>query len=338
MSSDPPAGGRAGRASAESERPWRRLPTAALPIALHPAPGTIDDVIDLPPGSAATLAEALPDGSLRAWRWRETGETGFYPASSIKWITAAMAVDWLDELALHSTATLRPAMPRRGESAEPQHAPTVFRDALLAMLTHSDNDAFNTLQEAVGFEETFDAMRRWGCRHAIIRRNFARPRRGDSRAFVVRDPEGKSVTVPARPGVALPLSSDTRPPPLGNPEANFATADDLVRCAAASLMGPTRHASAFDLIPMGLACPEPRDIARGLGDLAAARDGGLGFCVLSKPGWWPPERANVELAYIHEQGSQRHFFLCLFVQEREAAAREATRRAASAIFARLLAH
>jgi len=322
--------------SADSERPWLRLPETALPIELQPAPGTIDDAIDLPAASAMTLAEALPDGSLRAWRWRGTGEVGFYPASSIKWVTAAMAVQWLDELALHSTATLQPAISEGRETAVPAPSQTVFRDALLAMLTHSDNDAFNTLQEVVGFGETFDAMRSWGCRHAIIRRNFGRPRRGDSRAFVARDPDGKCITLPARQGFALPLSGDTRPPPWGNPEANFATADDLVRCAAASLMGPIRDATAFDLIPTGLACPEPRDVAHGLGDLAAACNGGLGFTVLSKPGWWPPDRANVELAYIHEKHSDRHFFLCIFVQEHEAAARAAVRRAAAATLGRVL--
>lgn len=331
MSSSTPAAG----ARADAERPWCRLPKAVFPLELRPGPGVIDDTVDLPPASAVTVAEVLPDGVLRAWRWRATGRLGFYPASSIKWITAAMAVLWLDRLGLHSTATLCPEEGSDTDGATGKPPPVVFRDALLAMLTHSDNAAFNVLQEAVGFRETFDAMQAWGCRDAIIRRNFERPRRTDSRAFVVRGHDGKRVDFPPRPNTALPLSGDTRPPPLGNPESNYATPDDLVRCAAATLMGPTRDAAAFDLIPMGLACPQPRDIALGLGDLAGTRAGNLGFTVLSKPGWWPPDRANVELAYVHEHRSGRHFFACIFVQAEEAAARAATRRAAAAIFDRL---
>ncbi|NJN35977.1 MAG: serine hydrolase [Nitrospiraceae bacterium] len=89
--------------------------------------------------------------------------------------------------------------------------PRTLRDLLLDMLVLSDNDAFNTLQETVGFADTFQAMRSWGLTHGIIRRHFTRPHWNHSRPIrVVR--RGEVVcNLPARPPVDLPLNS--RPPP-----------------------------------------------------------------------------------------------------------------------------
>lgn len=321
----------------DEARPWLALPESRFPVELEePAnPGLLDDAFELPEASAATVAEVQPDGSLLAWRWRGTGELGFYPASSVKWITATMTLRWLVEHGLPVTGLVGIHADPDDAERQPAVEPMVVRTALLAMLTHSDNEAFNVLQEAVGFRETFEAMRAWGCRHAIIRRNFAPVRRSTSRSIDLYGPDGKTRTLAPRLDTRLPLSTDARPPPLGNPEANFATTDDLVRSAAASLMGPARRMPGFDAMTAGLACPEPRDVAAGLDDLAREDPDPAGFTVLSKPGWWPPDRANVELAYAHDTGQNRHFFACLFVQDEEQPARDTVRRAAGAMFSRL---
>ncbi|MEO0587343.1 MAG: hypothetical protein AAF078_06870 [Planctomycetota bacterium] len=302
-----------------ADRPWERLPDLQLPIALPDGGPMLDDVVDMPPDSALTLARVEPTGEFVAWRWRGTGQLGFYPASSIKWMTAGLLAVFLDELGIPDTATLQTG----------DDAPLVIRDAVLSMLIHSSNETFNTLQEAVGFEETMAVVRAVGCERLVIRRSFGRDRRSHSRAVTLTVPEREPVVVSARLDTDLPLSSDDRPPPMGNPEANFATTDDFVRMAAWTLMGPPRRTPAFDLMPIGLAGPHPRDTAAGFNDLAIAAPDSGAFTVLSKPGWWPPEGVNVDVAYAYDHGRDRHYFASIYVEDTvEERARKTMRQAA----------
>ncbi|MEM6333063.1 MAG: hypothetical protein AAF823_06965 [Planctomycetota bacterium] len=302
-----------------SDRPWERLPELRLPIALMDGGPALNEAVDMPPNSALTLARVEPTGDFLAWRWRDTGQLGFYPASSIKWMTAGLLAVFLDGLGIPDTAALRTG----------DDPPVVIRDAVLSMLIHSSNDTFNTLQEAVGFEETMAVVRAVGCERFVMRRNFGPDRRSHSREVTLTAPGREPVVVPARLDTDMPLSSDDRPPPMGNPEANFATTDDFVRMAAWTLMGPPRDASAFDLMPIGLAGPHPRDTASGFNDLALAALESGAFTVLSKPGWWPPEGVNVDVAYAYDHGRDRHYFASIYVEDTvEERARKTMRQAA----------
>ena len=308
--------------------PWTRLPRTAGVSTLKDARSAdsevLDAAVDLPAGSALTVAEVAADGSLVAARWRGTGETLFYPASTIKWTTGALAVALMDEHNLPPEAVLcvgdRPA--------------ATLRDLVLSMLQASDNDAFNTLHEWVGTAETHAAMRAWGCTHAIVRRHFMNPRFTGSPACVARRPDGSEVAFDAKPKVDMPLSTD-RPPPDGNPEANAFTTDDLVRVGAATLMGLTRDAAAFGLFTAGLSWTCQAYVRTGLARLTANLPGHPGFVVLNKPGWWPPDGANSELNYIHDVSNDRHFFLGVYCQDTKKEAESGMAAAAEAIGAAL---
>ncbi len=292
-------------------RPWRSLPRLEAPIELRECDAKIDGLFDLPPGSAATLAQVTGDGAVHTTRWRGTGETGFYPASTIKWITGAMTVALLEAHRWPIDSVLH-----LGDDP-----PRTFRDLLLAMLVVSDNDAFNTLQETVGFAETHAWLKRWGVAHGLIRRHFRQPRYNHSRAAFVVTPTGARHPIAARPAADIPRSADPRPAPLGNPEANYFTTDDLIRIGVASLAGPLREAKDFDLFTAGLAWTNQCDVREGI----AGVPGGPPFVVLNKPGWWPPDGANCELCYLFEVGRRRHFFLAVYCQGDEATARQKIR-------------
>ncbi|BAM03453.1 serine hydrolase [Phycisphaera mikurensis] len=314
----------------DGDPPWARLPrTAGVPMlkdARSADSALLDGLFELPAGSALTVAEVAADGSLVAARWRGTGETLFYPASTIKWTTGALAVALMDEHDLPPEAVLavgdRPA--------------ATLRDLVLSMLQASDNDAFNALHEWVGTAETHAAMRSWGCTHAIVRRHFMNPRFTGSPACVARRPDGSEVVFEAKPEVDMPLSTD-RPPPDGNPEANAFTTDDLVRVGAATLMGPIRDAAAFGLFACGLSWTCQAYVRAGLARLTAGRPDRPGFVVLNKPGWWPPDGANSELNYVHDVAHGRHLFLAVYAQGTEAEAEAGVSAAAEAVGAALLA-
>lgn len=316
--------------------PWRRLPRTALPIRLADAHADIDGLFDLPEGSALTLArvDAAVDASgdpapapptLQAVRWRDSGPTGFYPASTIKWITAALTVAWMDGHGLTPDTVI----------AVGDDRPATLRDLILGCLVMSDNEAFNTLQEAAGFAETHAALRAWGVQHGLIRRHFTRPHWNHSREVRCFLPGGRIHTVDARPAADIPLNLDPRPAPLGNPEANYFTTDDFVISAAASLMGPTRDATSFPLLTQGLGWTNQNYIREGLSRVTADLPERPAFVTLSKPGWWPPDGANSEMAYVYDATDGGHYFLAIYIQgtndEARAAMTEATRHLFAAV-------
>ena len=289
--------------------PWFELPRLDLPIVLEPSGLDLRSLIELPEGSALTLAELQTDEShgrprLVAARYGQTGGQIFYPASTIKWITAAIAVEWMQRHGLNPETVIQVGDDR----------PATLRELILASLVMSDNDAFNALQEAVGFAHTHAVLRSWGVVDGLIRRHFTRPHWNHSRPVTLHPPGGPSRTLAARPAVDLPLSRDPRPAPLGNPEANAFTTDDLVRVAAATLTGPTRDCPSFPLLTAGLAWTNQNYLRRGLTRLTAQHADRPAFVTLQKPGWWPPDGANSELAYIYDVRRRRHCFLAVYIQ------------------------
>lgn len=303
--------------------PWHGLPRIDPPITLRDVAADLDDLFSLPDGSAVTLGQVDPaTHQLFAARWRDSGSTGFYPASTIKWITAAMAVAWMEEHRLDPDTVI----------AVGDDRPATLRELILSSLVMSDNEAFNTLQEAVGFAETHAAMQRWGVQHALIRRHFTRPHWNHSRAVQVFPAHGKPWTLDARPPANIPLNADARPTPLGNPESNYFTTDDFVIAAAATLMGPTRDARGFPLLTQGLGWTNQNYIRQGLTELTAHLPGRPGFVTLSKPGWWPPDGANSEVAYIYDVKRDRHFFLAIYIQGSLEVAEQVMPEAARQVF------
>lgn len=306
--------------------PWRGLPRTALPIVVEDTSADFDDLFVLPEGSALTLAEVDPaTATLRAARWRDSGSVGFYPASTIKWITVAMAVDWMDQHQLTPETVI----------VVGDDPPATLRELILSCLVMSDNQAFNTLQEAVGFAETHTAMQGWGVEHGLIRRHFTRPHWNHSRAIQLFPSNAKPRTIEARPPANIPLNLDPRPAPLGNPEANYFTTDDFVIAAAATLMGPTRDAQYFPLLTQGLGWTNQQYIRQGLTRATADLPQRPAFATLSKPGWWPPDGANSEMAYIHDAAHDRHFFLAIYIQGTNEEAQEKMSDATRLLFTAL---
>ncbi len=192
--------------------PWRQLPRLEQSIDLMDCPVDLGEFIDLPAGSALTLG-VLPSGDpspagLTTARYRDSGEQHFYPASTIKWITAALTVTWMDEHGLTPETVV----------AVGEDRAATLRELILSSLVLSDNDAFNTLQEAVGFAETHAALRGWGLRHGLIRRHFTRPHWNHSRPITLHLPGQPVRILPARPAVDLPLNADARPAPWAIPK------------------------------------------------------------------------------------------------------------------------
>ena len=311
--------------------PWQTLPALALPIEMRSAGLDLRELVKLPDGSAMTFAELHPEPDtghprLHAARYAATGRQPFYPASTIKWITAALAVDWMDQHDLEPETVVQVGDDR----------PATLRELILSSLVMSDNDAFNTLQEAVGFAETHAALQQWGVRDGLIRRHFTRPHWNHSRPVTLHPPAGGRRTLPARPAVDLPLNRDPRPAPLGNPEANSFTTDDLVRVAAATLAGPLRHRRHFPLLTAGLGWTNQNYLREGLTRLTGEHPDRPAFVTLQKPGWWPPDGANSELAYIYDLARNRHCFLAVYIQGSLEQAQQAMSDAAHHLFAALL--
>ncbi len=75
----------------------KSLPTASTPIVLLEGGATAEsqavlDAIEMPSGSALTIASIDRVGGIRAIRWRDSGDVGFYPASTVKLATALMTL------------------------------------------------------------------------------------------------------------------------------------------------------------------------------------------------------------------------------------------------------
>lgn len=302
--------------------PWKRLPILDGPPVLRPVAATLDGCIDLPPGSAATLGWIDPDtGDIHTAHWKKTGDTGFYPASTIKWITAFLAIQWLEENSIGLSHVVQVG----------DDPPRTVHDLLAGMVVMSDNEAFNTLQELVGFEHTYRTMRRWGCQTGIIRRHFTRPHWNHSREAEVWDEHGERVlVVPARPAVDLPLNND--PVPDSPRESNWFSCDDFVRCAAATLMGPYRELPLFDALTGWLGYTNQSAIREGLWRVTRQDPRHPGFAVLNKPGWWPGDGANCELTYIYDAQERRHYLLAIYFQGEHDDAMQCMRSAAESFF------
>ncbi len=308
-------------------RPWLDLP------ALCGAPQLIDigtdlrTLITLPGDSSLSLARIVMDtGRLVCTRYDGTGDTGFYPASTIKWITGFLMLDVMRERGLSVDHVLQVG----------DDPPRSIRDLLAGMLVMSDNDAFNALQETVGFKQTYDWMLAAGCNNSLIRRHFTRPHWNHSRQVSLWSPAGKAIEpIPARPAFDIPLNSD--PKPGSSRQSNWFTTDDLLRCAAVTLMGMDRDDPNFLFVADQLAYTNQCNIREGLWRVTASRHDRPGFVVLNKPGWWPDDGANCELCYIYDVQRDDHYLLAIYVQGTQEEARDAMRSAAQAIFDAILA-
>ncbi|MEM6749105.1 MAG: serine hydrolase [Planctomycetota bacterium] len=304
---------------AVADRPWLTLPELQGAPQLVDAGDGLDDLFDLTDRSAFTLARVEADGTLTTWRWRDTGAQGFYPASTIKWITGALSLLWADDHGLPLDAVVQVG----------DDPPVPYRDLLLGMLTMSDNDHFNTLQEAVGFAETRDALLAWGVNDGLIRRNFKRPRFSHSRQVRLWVDGQARAVIRARPTPEIPLNPNYD----GNAESNYFTPDDFIRAGAATLMRPefrnTRH---FETFVAGLAYTNQCYTRLGLARVTAELDERPAFVVLNKPGWWPPDGAISELCYIYDVRQGSHYFLAVYAHGTQDQAKQNVSNAAHAVF------
>jgi len=156
-------------------------------------------------------------------------------------------------------------------------------------------------------------MRRWGCRDSIIRRHFTRPHYNASRTVRVFAPGGESVVAfEPRPSPDLPLNNAPTDPTACNGEANWFTCDDLLRCAAVTLMGPYRDLVPFEFFIGSVARTNQCFIRDGLARVTATRPHHPSFVVLNKAGWWPPDQANVDLAYIRDVARADDYLLAVY--------------------------
>lgn len=318
-----------------SEKPWQQLPAyqaSDFPLVLQDAATPLDDLFDLPEGSAVSFAKVTPTGELVTARWRDTGRLGYYPASTIKWVSAAMMVQMMEDRklpldtvlqlgdltlsdAVRASEVKEDAQEDVKEDEQVDQTKIIdpawsIRELILGNLMMSDNDFFCILQEAVGFAETYEQMRAWGMKDSMIRRHFKRPRYNWSRPVNLTLPDGSNQTIPARPTADIPLN----PGGIGNDEANYFTTDDLIVMAAATLGGPLRHCQAFDLMVQGLSYSNQRYVAEGLGRVTTKLENRPAFLSLNKPGWWPDDGNNVEACYIYDFQLETHYLLGVYIQ------------------------
>ncbi len=279
--------------------PWSSLPEVSWPVVLEPDPAAdaaLADAVDLPSGSALTLARLdTATGRIRAARWRGTGLYGFYPASTVKLITGVLLIE-----ALHGLN-----IPLDASAALGDEPPQPLRPLLADMIRESGNDSFNTLAEIVGFAETHAALRNWGCVKALVRRNFARPRYNHSRAVTLLAPSGQTLGVlPPRPPVDLPLndSHNTGRPDGGDGQSNWFCTDDFIRVLAATFAGPYRRRPGYAALADDLAHTNQCFPREGLAEIGR-------YAIWNKPGWWPDDLANSDLCYICDIASGCHYFL-----------------------------
>jgi hypothetical protein len=61
-----------------------------------------------------------------------------------------------------------------------------------------------------------------------------------------------------------------------------------------------------------LARPNQGLIRAGLERVTAKRPAHPPFIVLSKPGWWPPDRANADLAYVHDVAAEVDYLVAVY--------------------------
>ncbi len=290
---------------ADSPQPWKGGPVVPMPIVLIDAkPSPALDAIEMPAGSAMTIARVGSDGTVHAARWRESGTVGFYPASTVKLATAVGVLRHLDrvgvDLPLKAWRVSLQGDPLTGET--PQPVATLLRD----MIADSDNAAFNTLQEFVGFAETHAMLTRFGCEKLTIRRHFTRPHWNHSRPVTLLADDA-TIAWPARPAPDLPPNADPAHPAAGGGEANWACSDDLVRLLAATFFTETRGLRGFDALAQAMAETNEPFVERGLTHLN-------GLHVWNKPGWWPGDGAFVDAAYVFDATSGQHYLIGLYWQ------------------------
>jgi hypothetical protein len=250
------------------------------------------DAIEMPAGSAMTIASVDRVGGVRAIRWRDSGDVGFYPASTVKLATALMT--------LRQVHALNPDVPFEKwsvslDGSEPQSVATLLYD----MIAESDNEAFNTLQEVAGFQETADFLTSIGCESLAIRRHFTRPHWNRSRPATFSHGDA-TIDVPARPAPDLPKNA-------AGGESNWSSTDDFVRLLAATFLTDARELPGFDVLAKALRENNEPFVGRGLLEMGD-------FQVYAKPGWWPGDGAFCDAAYVYDVKNNRHYFVGVYWQ------------------------
>ncbi|MEM6314309.1 MAG: serine hydrolase, partial [Planctomycetota bacterium] len=168
---------------------------------------------------------------------------------------------------------------------------------LTVMIRDSGNEEFNTLQESVGFAETDAWLKSIGVETGVIRRHFTRPHWNSSRPVRLWNAAGTLVAdLPQRPSVDFP-------PNAAGGRSNWFTTDDLIRVMAAVMQGPTRGKPGFDVLAEALR----NSTGKFVGDRLPQR-----YAVYNKVGWWPPDGAYSDIAYIHDVEADAHFYLAVF--------------------------
>ncbi|MEQ9453987.1 MAG: serine hydrolase [Phycisphaeraceae bacterium] len=305
------------------EAPWLDLPDVAQPVELVNANVSIDDLVDLPVGSALTLARITPDGQLHTTRWRDTGRLGFYPASTIKWATVALTLELIDQHGWGLDTVIQigddPALS--------------LRRLMASTIILSSNTGFCTLHELVGTRETHQAMQRWGIHDSVVRRHFKRPTYTQSRDIKVYNYGQHTQTLEARPPFDAPDPPiHTQPTSGGKGKSNWYTTDDLTRLAAATLAGPTRQTRFFNHFANWLALTNHCYVADGLAEVTASEPARPPFIVLNKPGWWPGSGSVLELGYIHDVNRQADYAFAIYHEGTLKDAHRNTTQAFASIF------
>lgn len=302
--------------------PWEAVGDVQFPVRLGKIdPVGLDDLIDMPRGSALTVARVNPDGTLVSADWRGTGEWGFYPASIVKFTTAAMTLQFLDRHGLAIDDVLHVG----------DDMAMTFRELLAETIVMSGNDTFNTLQEAMGFAETYAEMQRWGVVQARIRRHFRSPRYNHSRGVVVTGPKGEErLRMSPRPPADVPFHdgnagkvwgvrgprgfSAAQPASTDNVQSNWWCTDDLVRALAAIMFSPTRRTRHFAEVMGWASFTNQNRLRDGLRALTASHPRHPPFVTVNKPGWWPPDGVNVEMGYVYDVEQDRHYLVGMYYQ------------------------
>jgi len=308
----------------DSDQPWTRMKPIDFPVVLHKRRSPVlDELIDLPGESSLSIArvDALT-GKLDSVDWRGRGEWGFYPASSIKLITAAMTLAFLDRYQLPIDSVVK-----LGEDP-----PITFRELLAETIVFSGNETFNTLAEVVGFAETFQQTRQWDLVKLLIRRHFKNPRYNHSRQVIVYCASGSALLeIPPRPAVQIPFH-DGNLQPNQNLESNWACTDDLVRAMAAILFGPSRNSRYFADLTGWCGMTNRCYFRDGLRKVTAEAVHHPAFVILNKPGWWPDDRVNVDFGYIYDVSRSEHYLYAAYHHGTEESAGPSVSNAASQIF------
>jgi hypothetical protein len=314
--------GSEGQKMQAKDAPWQQVAEAVFPVELNlRRDAEFDALFDFPAGSACTVARVnAATGGLEALDWRGKGAWGFYPASIVKWVTCAMALGFLDRHGLPIDAVLHVGDDKA----------MTFRELLAETMVFSGNETFNTLQEAVGFAETYAEMRRWGVREARIRRHFRHPRYNHSRAVRVTDGRGRLLLELAeRPAAEIPFH-DNNVPGSAEGQSNWWSTNDLVRATYAILFGPTRRTRYFPMLTTWAGMTNQCRVRDGLREVTGGDAGHPGFVILNKPGWWPDDSSNVEMTYVYDMAGESHYLVGMYyhgtLEDSAAGMAEASRR------------